>query len=146
MIALDTTILAYAVGSDHVFREPCRRIVAAVGARAVVATTTVEVIQELVHVRARRTSRREAALEGVRFARLLSPLLVPTADDLSDGLQLFATHDRLGAFDAVLAATVRNAPNVTAVVSADKGFDSVLGLQRIDPAADDLPARLGLAD
>ena len=53
MIVLDTTALVYAVGGEHPMREPSRRLVEAIAAGRIEATTTVEVIQEFVHVRAR---------------------------------------------------------------------------------------------
>lgn len=52
MIDLDTTILVYAKGADHPLRDPCRRLIAAIEEGRVLATTTSEVIQEFVHVRA----------------------------------------------------------------------------------------------
>ena len=61
MIILDTTVLAYAVGEDHPLREPCRRLLAAHANGSIEATTTVEVLQEFTHVRARRRSRQDAA-------------------------------------------------------------------------------------
>ena len=60
MILLDTTVLSYAVGADHPLREPCRRLLRAHGNGHIEATTTIEVIQEFVHVRARRRSRPDA--------------------------------------------------------------------------------------
>lgn len=48
MIVVDTTILVYAVGADHPLQEPCRRFVRAVAGGELSASTTVEVIQELV--------------------------------------------------------------------------------------------------
>jgi predicted nucleic acid-binding protein len=54
MIVLDTTVLVYAVGADHSLRRPCRDLVEAIAERRIEATTTVEVIQEFVHVRGRR--------------------------------------------------------------------------------------------
>ena len=105
MIVLDTTVLVYAIGAEHPLRDPCRRLVEAIGAGHVEATTTVEVIQELVHVRARRRSRADAARQGRSYAALLAPLIRPTPEDLTDGLALFEAHESLGAFDAVLAAS-----------------------------------------
>ena len=52
MIVLDTTVLVYAKGAEHPLRDPCRQLVAAIAEGALQATTSVEVIQELVHVRA----------------------------------------------------------------------------------------------
>lgn len=97
------------------------------------ATTTVEVIQEFVHVRARRRSRAEAAGLGADFAVLLAPLMAPTVDDLTVGLDLFRAHRSLGAFDAVLAATAM-AAGADALVSADRAFARIAELNHLLPA------------
>ena len=109
MILLDTTVLVYAVGGEHPLREPCRRIVNEIGAGRLVATTTVEVIQEFAHVRARRRGRADARALALEFVALLSPLIQPAESDLARGLELFEHHDALGAFDGVLAAGYRRA-------------------------------------
>ncbi len=142
MIVLDTTVLVYAVGVVHPLREPCRVLIGAVGDGTVAATTTVEVIQELAHLRASRRGRADAAGLARDYAALLAPLLVVAEQDLRAGLDLFEGHDDLGAFDAVLAATaIRN--DVAGLVSTDRAFANVDGLTHIDPASPDLLARLG---
>ncbi len=50
MILLDTTVLVYAKGEAHPLRGPCRELIAAIADRRLDATTTVEAIQEFVHV------------------------------------------------------------------------------------------------
>lgn len=142
MIVLDTTVLVYAVGDDHALRDPARAIVEAVEAGTVQATTTVEAIQEFVHVRARRRSRPDAAALGRAYATLLSPLLQPSEDDLERGLRLFERDERLGPFDTVLAASALSA-QADALVSADRSFDGVRGLRWVDLAGDELVALLG---
>ncbi len=142
MIILDTTVLVYAVGSDHPLREPCRSIVAAISEAAIAATTTVEVVQEFTHVRARRCGRTDAADTARSYAALLAPLLVVDADDLSAGLDLFAHHDQLGAFDCVLAAVALRRRTPT-LVSADAAFSAIGALHHVDPAEPDLLAVLG---
>lgn len=137
MILLDTTILVYAVGTEHPLREPCRRIVRAVGDGLLVATTTVEVIQEFAHVRARRRGRVDARATASNFAALLAPLVQPDADDLELGLRLFAEHESIGAFDAVLAATVQRRAHLDALVSADTGLATITDLHVVDPANSD---------
>jgi predicted nucleic acid-binding protein len=137
MILLDTTVLVYAVGSDHPLRAPCREVVAAIGRGELAATTTVEVIQEFVHVRARRRSRADARITATRFVDLLSPLVEPNADDLLAGLALFERHESLGAFDGVLAATVLNRVQLSGLMSADRAFADVEGLRLLDPATGD---------
>ncbi len=137
MIVLDTTVLVYAVGDDHALREPARAIVEAVEDGSIQATTTVEAIQELVHVRARRRGRADAAAVGRAYATLLSPLLQPSEESLVAGLRLFEREEALGAFDAVLAAAAI-AQKAEALVSADRAFADVRGLRWVDLAADEL--------
>jgi predicted nucleic acid-binding protein len=142
VIVLDTTVLVYAVGDDHGLREQARQIVEAVERGSVQATTTVEVIQELVHVRARRRDRADAAKLGSAYATLLSPLLTPTEESLREGLRLFEREPRLGAFDAVLATTAM-AADAEALVSADRAFGAVRRLRWVDLAAEELGQLLG---
>lgn len=134
MIVLDTTVLVYAKGTDHPLREPCRALIDAVATGEVEATTSVEAIQEFVHVRARRRDREDAAKLGGDYAELLSPLLGVTSEHLQKGLRLFERIETLGAFDAVLAAAVI-AEGATALVSADSGFADVPSLAHILPDA-----------
>lgn len=142
MIVVDTTVLLYAVGGRHPLRQPSVRLVEAIGAGAVHATTTVEVIQEFTHVFARRRDRPEASRLGRAWAALLSPLISATREDLEHGLSLYESHPALGAFDAVLAAATL-AREAEALVSTDRAFREVTGLRHVDPATpafDDLLA------
>lgn len=142
MILLDTTVLVYALGLDHPYREPCRELIEAVATGNVSATTTVEAIQEFVHVRARRRDRTEAAELGRDYASLLSPLVQPNGDDLRDGLTLFERGPVIGAFDAVLAATSINA-GMQALVSADTAFAELPACRHVLPDAEGVRALLG---
>lgn len=121
MIVVDTTVLVYAVGAGHPLAEPSRSLVQAVGDGRIRATTTAEVIQEFVHVRARRRSRADAVRLGRSYAELLSPLLAVGRSTLERGLALFERFPELGAFDAVLAAAALEA-ETTALVSGDRAF------------------------
>ena len=132
MILLDTTVLVYAKGQDHPLREPCRDLIAAIARDELEATTTVEVIQEFVHVRARRRGRADAAALGRDYAALLTPLLSPDARALEEGLSLFERASGLGAFDAVLVASAANA-GVSSVVSADTGFAGIAAVSHVVP-------------
>ena len=134
MIVLDTTVLVYAKGVDHAFRDPCRQLISAIAERQVEATTTIEVIQELVHVRARRRGRADAAALGRDYAELLSPLLTVTHENLERGLVLYERSERLGAFDAVLAAAAE-AAGAQAIVSADAGFGELADIRHVTPDA-----------
>lgn len=96
-------------------------------------TTTLEVVQEFVHVRARRNTRSEAARLGLAYAEALGPLVRPDIDDLLEGLALFEETDAVGASDAVLAATARR--RGCSLVSADRAFGRVDGLTQLNPGS-----------
>ena len=49
MIFVDTNVLMYAAGGEHPLQRPCRVVVDAIGARTLEATTSAEVVQEIVH-------------------------------------------------------------------------------------------------
>ncbi len=124
---VDTTVLVYAVGTDHPLKQPSERLLGAVAAGAVEATTTAEVIQEFATVRSRRRPRKDAVAIARGFAELLSPLLTIGRSDLEGGLTLFERHERLGSFDAILAAAAMNA-EAASLVTADVNFREVRGL------------------
>ena len=132
MIVVDTTVLMYAVGADHPLKDPCRRLVDAIGGGRILATTTVEVVQEFTHVFERRRSRTDAAAQARRYAQLLSPLLPVSPLALDYGLALFEAHPGLGCFDAVLAAAAL-VEGAQALVSGDTAFANVIGLSHVAP-------------
>ncbi|HEY4451406.1 MAG TPA: type II toxin-antitoxin system VapC family toxin [Solirubrobacteraceae bacterium] len=134
MIVLDTTVLVYAKGSEHPLRGPCRALIEAIADGRLQATTSVEVIQELVHVRARRRGREDAAALGRNYAELLSPLLGVTREHLHGGLELFGRSHHLGCFDAVLLAAAA-ASGASALVSADIAFADAGAIRHVVPDA-----------
>jgi predicted nucleic acid-binding protein len=142
LIVVDTTVLVYAVGGDHSLAAPCRQLLERVRDGKLTATTTAEVVQEFVHVRARRRGRADAAALGRDFALLLAPLLPVGDDELGRGLDLYARSEALGAFDCVLAAAAL-AARADAFVSADRAFAEVPGLAHVDPATPPFQALLG---
>jgi len=136
VIVLDTTILVYALGDQHPLRSPCRDVIAAIGQGTVPATTTIEVIQEFTHVRARRRGRAEAVSRARDYVGLLTPLLQPSESDLATAMRLFLEHDTLGMFDAVLAAVTLSSSHTTGLMSADKAFASIDDLSYLVPGID----------
>ncbi|MEO6121970.1 MAG: type II toxin-antitoxin system VapC family toxin [Acidimicrobiales bacterium] len=129
----DTAVFVYAVGGEHRYQEPCRHLVRLAGQGLLVGDASVELLQELLHVRARRTGDRAGAVRLTRQVATLCRLHDVEAADLRRALGLFETHDGLGARDAVHAATALNR-GIDAIVSPDRAFDAVAGLERIDPA------------
>lgn len=142
MIVLDTTVLVYAVGSDHPFRDPSRLLIGAIRDGLVRATTTIEVIQEFVHVRGKRGDRAEAAALGRDWAETLTPLVSVESSDLDLGLGLYEREPILGAFDCLLAAAALRR-GADGLVSADTGFRSIPGLNVIGLTVEEIDELLG---
>jgi uncharacterized protein len=142
MIVVDTTVLVYAVGTDHPLRDPCQRLIRAIADGTILATTTIEVIQEFTHVRARRRDRKDAAGLARDYIELLSPLLIVEETDLREGLRLYEEGTAFGSFDAVLAAAAR-AAGAEALVSADAGFSSIVAIHHVVPDAAGVHGLLG---
>lgn len=141
MIVVDTTVLVYAVGTDHPSREPCRILVDAISAGAIRATTTVEVIQEFAHVRARRRGREDAVRLASAYGDLLAPLAPTQEAHLRAGLDLWRRHPDIGCFDAVLAAVAQDL-GATTIVSADRAFATIGGLEHSFPDDNGIDALL----
>lgn len=129
-IWVDTSVLAYAAGGDHPQREPCRRILATAAAGTLELHASVEMVQELVFHRLRRTSRHDAVAQA-RQAGALCVLHAFDAAVLHRALDLVASTG-LGGRDAVHAATALG-HGFEEIVSADRDFDAAPGLRRIDP-------------
>lgn len=140
MILLDTSVLVYALGTEHPLRDASRRVVEA--AVTVRVTTALVVIQEFLHVFGLARPRHVAADAARSYAIAFEPLLAPDADDLGLAVELYERHTRLEAFDALLAATALNR-EVAALVTADRAFADVPGLRALDPRAPELIELLG---
>jgi uncharacterized protein len=145
MIVLDTTVLVYAVGADHPLREPCQSLIRAVADGTILATTTVEVVQEFTHVRARRRDRKDASGLARDYIELLSPLLIVEETDLREGLRLYEAGTGFGAFDAILAAAA-HAAGADALVSADAGFGSIAAIRHVIPDAEGIRRLLSTSE
>jgi predicted nucleic acid-binding protein len=133
-VFIDTSILMYAAGGEHPLRDPCRRIVNAIGDRSLDAATSTEVIQEILHraVAVRRADE-GIALAG-RSMDLFAPVLPITHALMRRVPDIVARYPSLDARDAVHVATCIH-EGISEIVSADRGFDQVTELRRIDPLA-----------
>jgi len=145
VIVVDTTVLVYAVGTSYPFREPCQQLIRAIADGTILATTTIEVIQEFTHVRARRRDGKDAAELARDYIELLSPLLIVEETDLREGLRLYEEGTGFGSFDAVLAAATR-AAGAEALVSADAGFSGIAAIHHVLPDAAGVRALLSAGE
>lgn len=138
----DANVFLYAVGADTAYRSHCRRIVKLAGEGALSGEASVAMVQELLLVLSRRPITRADAAGHARACAALCRLHAFEPPDLQTAIELCEEHAWLGARDAVHPATALNR-EIAAVLSADRVFDRIPGVTRVDPA--DTAAVDGLA-
>ncbi len=131
-VVLDTAIFVYAVGGEHPCREPCQAIVERAGRGELSCVASADLLQEFVHQRTRRTGDRAEAVRQAQKVPAFCRVLDLTLADARTALDLFATHERLHARDAVFAAVALER-DIGHILSPDRAFDAVPGLVRVDP-------------
>jgi predicted nucleic acid-binding protein len=137
----DTGVFLYALGSEHDYREPCRAIVSAQGAGQLAGEASLELIHEFAYVRARRSVVRDHAAQSARDIAEMCPLHAVRPVDVMCALDLWCEHERLDMRDAIFAAQALN-HGIDAILSTDRDFDDVPGLERVDPADAAVVAKL----
>jgi uncharacterized protein len=134
LVFLDTAVFTYASGSEHPLREPCRAVLRAAAEGRLMAVTSAEVVQEILHRYSsiRRTATGTALAREVvaGFAPVL-PITHAVAERLPD---LVERYPRLTARDVVHVATCLE-EGIESIVSPDRGFEPVQGIRLLDPAS-----------
>ena len=130
MIFVDSNIPMYLIGADHPLKLAARRAVEDALAAAEVLCTDAEVFQEILH-RYRAIGHRGDI--DAAFAALHGFIDVTYPIDLADverARRLLATTPRLSARDALHLA-VMQAHDVGRIMSFDRGFDGIPGIERV---------------
>lgn len=135
---VDANVVVYSGVRDSSYREPCLEIMAAITRGEVEGRTSTAVLEEVWHVE---LSGRVREIDGLtaRAYAILGPLLPVTDEAFRRALGLQAPA--LGANDRLHVATCLT-HGIDLVVSADREFDSVPQIRRVDPL--DGPARAAL--
>ena len=138
-VFVDTGVIMYAAGAPHPMRAPCRDLIEAVVDGRLDAAVSVEVVQEIFH-RFSSSGRREVGVAMAEAALDLFAPVLPITDRIMRRMPgLFAEYHDLSARDLVHVATCLEV-GIDVIVSPDRGFDAVAGLQRLDPT--DAPGAL----
>lgn len=133
-VLLDTAVAVYAFGEDGARRSPCRALLVRAAAGDIRAYSSVEMIQEFVHHRLRRTGDRSIAAANGRDLASICTLLNFDREVLDLSLDLIERLPTVRGRDAVHAATAL-AYGIETIASPDRAFDGIPGLTRIDPVA-----------
>jgi hypothetical protein len=129
---LDAAIFMYAAGGPHPMRDPCKTVLARVAAGSLSATTSAEVVQEVLH-RYRAIGR---GAGGIAMAREILAAFQPVLS-ISDGVvrrlpDLAERYQVLSARDLIHAATCIE-HGIGVIITPDRGFDEVGEIKRLDP-------------
>jgi uncharacterized protein len=131
-IFIDTAVFMYAAGSDHPLRASCRTALARAVRGEIAATTSAEVIQELVH-RYLSIRRVDAAVDVAReVLGSFGPVLPVDHATVSRLPDLVARYPGLATRDLVHVATCLE-EGITEILTPDRGFDRIREVRRIDP-------------
>jgi predicted nucleic acid-binding protein len=130
---IDANIPMYAVGADHPLKQPCLAILESVARGERTAVTDVEVLQEILHRYTSLGQRTRSVDVAELFLRVVPDALPVTKEDLLLAMNLHLRHDGLHARDTLhLAVMQRN--GISRIISADRHFDGIPGIVRLDPA------------
>lgn len=125
---IDADVLVYSA-VDGPYRDACLEILAAVAVGEADGKTSTAALEEVWYLE---WSRRVGAIDGLtRDAHTLLAPLLPVGDDVFR-IALGLDAESLGPNDRLHVATCDLA-QIDVIVSADRGFDAVDGLRRVDP-------------
>jgi predicted nucleic acid-binding protein len=128
---VDTAVIVYATGGPHPERAACRRIIEAAEAGDIELHASVELVQEAVFHR----TRRSGAVEAAALGRALLDLLVlhPVDATVMAGAIALLESGTLRGRDGLHAATALTR-GFAAIVTTDRDFAEVPGLGMLTPA------------
>ena len=120
----------YLVGADHPHKIDARRILERLVSEHQSLVTDAEVFQELLH-RYAAIARRDAIQPSFDVLRAVVDEVFPVEEtDVVLAKDLLGTHATLSARDALHVAVMRRR-GIRQILTFDRGFDSVAGIERI---------------
>lgn len=131
-VLLDATVAIHALSEVEPMRSQSREFLRSVTAGRGRAYASVEMIQEVVHHRLRRTGDRANAVRGAREFAAATTTLKLDHEVLELALELIERLPAIRGRDAVHAATAL-AYGIEIIASSDRAFDHIPGITRIDP-------------
>ncbi len=132
MVLLDSNIPMYAAGGPHAYRFPCQEALRRVVAGEIDGVTNAEVHQEILHRYLAIGLNAKAREVSEDFEAMVPRVFGVSMDDVRLARDLSATYSRLPARDLLHVAVMLN-NGVTRILSADRHFDAISEIQRVDP-------------
>ena len=130
---IDTNIPTYAAGNNHSLKEPCAQIIRFVAIYPDRFVTDAEVLQELLH-RFHAIRSLDVGIDVLRyFGNLMRGRVESmTHKDVEQAVLIVRDNPRLSARDAIHVAVMQRI-GTEDIITADRAFDHVAGIRRLDP-------------
>lgn len=139
-IFIDTNIPMYAAGKPNVYKDRCKEIITWVASGQLDVVTDAEVFQEILyryfHIRRMKSGRQIFA----EFKLIMDTVLPVRSEEVFLAEALLKTYPEIPPRDLLHVAVMR-LNGVQEILSADKDFDSIEGIKRLDPLHFDIANR-----
>jgi uncharacterized protein len=130
---VDANVPMYAVGADHPLKLPCLAVLEEIARGERIAVTDVEVLQEILHRYTALGQRARAVEVAELFMRVVPAALPVTREDFVAALALHMRHVALEARDTLHLAVMER-HGIRRIISADRHFDGIAEVVRLDPS------------
>ena len=133
-VFIDTNIPMYAAGTPHPLRDPCQAIIRAVAEGKLKAVTDAEVLQEILYRYLHIGEWEKGLMVFDLFRRIMLGHILPLdEEDVQRARELAEEYPRLSPRDLIhLAVMLRH--GLHEIISADRGFDRIREIRRLEPA------------
>ncbi len=131
---IDANIPIYATGKQHPNMQAAQRILRLISVRHQDFVTNSEVLQEILHYYLRSGRWEQGQIVMRAFSELMNRRIEPVyPDDFLRAAQAADDYPDVSARDLV-HASVMHRLGITRIISADRDFDRIVGVERLDPA------------
>ncbi len=130
---IDTNVPIYAAGREHRYKRSCQHVIMLAAERPHNFVTSSAVLQEIIHyyLSTRRWSEGREIFRD--FVTTLNGRIEPVLpDDAALAAQLADQRLDVNSHDLVHAAVMQRL-GVSRIITADKDFDRIDGIERLDP-------------
>jgi predicted nucleic acid-binding protein len=129
---IDTSIIMYAVGAEHPYRQPCQKSLTKIVNEKVYALVSSEIHQEILHRYLSLGLPDKARQVSVKLETLIPVTLAVTLADIHQSRTLIEAYPKLQSRDLIHVAVMLN-HGISRILSTDVHFDQVREIERIDP-------------
>lgn len=132
MKLLDTDILFYSMGREHVLRKPCVDLLSRAEKEEIAVNIDTETLQELLYVYHRRGETGRAIEAFDQMIKLFPSPFAVTVEVMAFARHILKRHPKIESRDAVHAGVVMHY-KLEGIVSVDKHYERVDEIRRFDP-------------